>query len=82
MGKLVAGLAAGLIAAVMLVFFTAFGTLMGALSGWIVGWFFSDTILTFFSVLAGTNIAGLQMWEVGAALGFIGGFFKTTTVQS
>lgn len=59
-----------------LVFFTVFSTLMGALSGWIVGWFFSDTILTFFSFLAGGHIGGLSMWEIGASLGFIGGFLR------
>lgn len=48
-------------------------TLVGALTGWIVGWFFSETILTFF---AGLGITGLKMWQLGAALGFVGGFFK------
>lgn len=61
--------------AAMFVFFILFGTLMGTLGGWVVGWFFADTILTFFSYIFGTS-AGLEMWELGASLGFIGGFLR------
>lgn len=75
MSKIIAGLVAGLVAAAMLVLLIVFGTLMGALSGWIVGWFFADTILPFFSYIF-TAAHPFQMWEIGAALGFIGGFFK------
>ena len=54
--------------------FPLIGTLFGALSGWVVGWFFSETILSFFTELGVTSSA---MWQIGASLGFIGGFFKT-----
>lgn len=49
--------------------------LVGAFSGWVVGWFFSQTVLTFF---AGLGITGLETWQLGLTLGFIGGFFKST----
>lgn len=53
------------------------GVLFGAFAGWVVGLFFAETILGFLSRM-GMDIAGLAMWQVGAALGFIGGFFKAT----
>lgn len=53
------------------------GVLFGAFAGWVVGLFFAETILGFLARM-GMDIAGLAMWQVGAALGFIGGFFKAT----
>ena len=53
------------------------GTLIGAFMGWVVGLFFGDTILTFLGA-AGVNIAGMTMWQVGAAMGFLGSFLRTT----
>ena len=49
------------------------GTLVGALCGWVVGLFFGDTIL---GILASIGITGFKMWQIGAFLGFVGGFFK------
>lgn len=50
------------------------GALSGAFCGWVVGWFFSETVLTFLSFF---GVKGLAMWQVGLALGFVGGFFKS-----
>lgn len=50
------------------------GTLMGALAGWAVGLFFNDTIL---GIAAQLGIRDVAMWQLGAFLGFIGGFLKT-----
>lgn len=50
------------------------GFLFGSFSGWVVGLFFADTVLTFFSQM---GIDGMTMWQIGGALGFIGGFFKS-----
>ena len=47
--------------------------LFGALGGWIVGLFFSETILGF---LSGFGVNNLEMWQVGASLGFVSSFFK------
>ncbi len=52
-------------------------SIFGAAIGWVVGLFFSDTILGFMGRV-GIDVTELQMWEVGASLGFIGGFFKST----
>lgn len=53
-------------------------TLFGAFAGWVVGLFFEKSILHFFAAL---GISGLKMWQIGAALGFIGSFFKTTNIN-
>ena len=59
-----------------LFFVPVFGVLLGAFSGWVVGLFFDETILGFLTRI-GFDTAGFSMWQVGAALGFIGSFFKT-----
>jgi len=50
-------------------------TLIGAFIGWVVGWFFGNTILSFF---ASIGIEGYTMVQLGAVLGFVGGFFRGT----
>lgn len=52
------------------------GVLLGGFSGWVVGLFWSDQIVDFLSRL-GVNTKGLTVWEIGAAMGFLGGFLKT-----
>lgn len=53
---------------------------LGALSGWVAGLVFEDMIMGFLSRI-GVNTAGLTMWQLGGALGFIGSFFKTSISQ-
>lgn len=50
-------------------------TFMGAFSGWFIGLFFGETIL---GILSSLGITGFSMWQIGAFLGFVGGFFRTT----
>lgn len=76
-----AGLAAGgalglfaLIIALMLV-----APLFGALTGWVVGWFFGPTILY---VLGQCGLHGVEMWQVGMTLGFLGGFIRATQTNT
>lgn len=57
-----------------IMFFVVLGTLMGTVSGWIVGLLFGDTILGIASQL---GIRNVSMWQLGAFLGFVGGFLKT-----
>lgn len=75
MNRLIAGITGTSIVAILLIFGVCFGTLGGALTGWIVGWFFEDTLR---SVLAGmgAETSGFAMWQLGAFLGFVGGFFR------
>jgi uncharacterized membrane protein len=54
------------------------GTLLGAFTGWVVGLFFTEAILSFLH-RAGVNTIGLELWQVGAALGFMGAFFRGVT---
>jgi hypothetical protein len=62
----------------LVIFAPLIWAVIGAYVGWIVGFLFSETILSF---LAGIGITGLKMWQVGASLGFIGGFFKAHTIR-
>ena len=68
--------ALGRLFAALLVIFIGIilGTFIGALTGWIVGWFFGDTILSIFAYI---GIKGFSMWQIGAFLGFVSGFFRS-----
>lgn len=63
------------LAVAVLLFSIIVGTLMGAISGFIVGLFFSNPILLVLDAF-GIDITNLALWQVGAALGFIGPFFR------
>lgn len=65
--------------AALLILATLTGTFFGGVAGWIVGWFFTDTIL---GVLAAVGIKGVTMWQLGATLGFLGGFVKSVQTNS
>lgn len=54
------------------------GTLVGAFTGWTVGLFFTETIFGFLTRL-GFDAAGFSMWQIGAAMGFFGGFLRVRT---
>ena len=56
------------------------GVLAGAFSGWVVGLFWADVILGFLTRL-GIETTNLQVWQIGAAMGFLGGFLKTNVSQ-
>jgi hypothetical protein len=51
-----------------------FGTLVGGMAGWVVGLVFGDTIL---SIAGQLGIKSVTMFQLGAFLGFVGGFLKT-----
>lgn len=61
-----------------LVVIVILGPLIGALSGLIVGIFFSTPIL---NTLSAFGVEGVSMWQLGATLGFVGGFFKTVVIN-
>lgn len=56
-------------------------TLFGAFAGWIVGLVFEDAIMGFLARIW-VKVEGLTMWQLGAALGFIGGYLKTTVHEN
>jgi hypothetical protein len=62
-------------------FITLFGVLGGIVVGWVVGLFFTDLIVGFISRF-GVNTVGLEVWQIGGALGFIGAFFKTVNTNT
>ncbi len=49
--------------------------LFGALTGLVVGWFFGPTILY---TLGQMGLHGVEMWQLGMTLGFLGGFIRAT----
>ena len=73
---LVAG--AAVIAALSLFFIILFNTLGGIVVGWVVGLVFSDVLLPIF---AAVGIKGFALWQIGAFLGFTGGFFRSVITQ-
>lgn len=48
----------------------------GALSGWTVSLIFNQTIL---EVLAKFGLHGVELWQIGATMGFLGAFLRTNT---
>lgn len=55
------------------------GTLFGGIAGWMVGMFFGDTIL---GIAGQLGIKGVTMFQLGAFLGFVGAFLRTTVSSS
>ena len=80
MGQAFAGalMAIGLV--MLIIVMVIMGTLFGGIAGWIVGLFFTDTIMQTLNRV-GVDTMGMTMWQLGATLGFVSGFFKSTKVQ-
>lgn len=80
MGQAIAGafMACGLV--MLIILMVILGTFFGGVAGWIVGLFFTDTIMQTLNRI-GVDTMGMTMWQLGATLGFVSGFFKSTKVQ-
>lgn len=65
--------------ALLLFFAPILGTLVGAGVGTVVGWWFGSDLLPIFARL---GLAGFSMWQLGAFLGFVGGFFRVASSSS
>jgi hypothetical protein len=50
------------------------GVLFGSFSGWVVGLIFSGTCEYFLQYF---KLIEVEMWEIGAFLGFVGSFFRS-----
>ena len=73
MDKLIIGLLGALVVGAFVFFAAVVSTCFGALGGWCVGWLFDETSVKFLTI-AGLDV---EMWELGAALGFFGSFFRS-----
>lgn len=74
MEEFVAAIGAVLATVLVLFIILVLGALGGAVAGWVVGLFFGQSIL---GVLSAAGVSGITMWEFGATVGFIGGFFRS-----
>jgi len=74
--ELLAIFGALLVSVSMLCLIPLAGTLAGAVVGWMVGLFFTETILSTLHRF-GIDTQGLPVWELGATLGFVSGFFRS-----
>lgn len=64
----------------MIVLIAPLNALLGAFAGWTVSLFWGDSILvTLRSVGLPPEVT---MWQLGAALGFVGAFLRTTVSQN
>ena len=79
MGKVVAGLAVTVLGALgvgfMLFVGSILGTVFGAFGGWFVGLLFDETLALVANVF---GVPGTPPWQLGAMLGFVGGFLRTS----
>lgn len=50
------------------------GTALGALAGWVVGIFFAETMATVMLAIFGATV---EVWQLGAFLGFVGGYVRS-----
>ena len=76
--KFIEMLTQALIVAGMFFVYALLGTIIGAFTGWVVGIFFAKPIL---AILSAIGIEGFKMWQIGAFLGFVGSFFRSTNVN-
>jgi membrane protein YqaA with SNARE-associated domain len=76
------------IASSAILFFSATaGTAVGAIAGWCVGLFFDDTLWAAQRALhigypEGDGWRALAPWQLGAALGFLSGFVRTSVTKA
>ena len=80
MGQVFAGafMTVGLM--ILIIVMVILSTFFGGVAGWIVGLFFTDIIMNTLNRI-GVDTMGMSMWQLGATLGFVSGFFKSTKVQ-
>ena len=79
MDKILIGAVIAIVAGGLVFIAAILSTLFGALAGACVGWLFDETS---YKVLTYIGVEGFEMWEIGAALGFIGSFFRSTCSSS
>jgi hypothetical protein len=65
---------------ILMVISPILGAFFGALAGWCVSLVWEVEILDFMRRV-GVDTDGLTLWQTGAAMGFLGGFLKTSVYQ-
>ena len=80
MGQLIAGALTALGVVLVIIVLAILGTFFGGVAEWIVGLFFTVTIMTTLARF-GVDVYRMSMWQLGATLGFISGFFKASGVK-
>lgn len=58
------------------------GVLVGAFSGWVVSLLAPGWVTSGLALMFGSHINAGQLVELGAALGFLGGFFRVSRADS
>ena len=81
MGQILTGATMAIGLVLLIVLMVILGTLFGGIAGWIVGLFFTDIIMDTLNRF-GVDTMGMTMWQLGASLGFISGFFKASQVKA
>lgn len=76
MNKVTNALAASIVVLLVLFIAPIIGPIFGAFAGFIVGGFFPETARDFLDAI---GMEKLSMWQFGAMLGFVGGFFRSST---
>lgn len=64
------------LAAVLLLLAAVAGTLVGMAGGAIVAIWFNDPLQAALNAL---GVHGVALWQLGGLLGFVGGFFRSST---
>ena len=77
MDKLLIGLGGAVLVAAFIFISPIIGVLFGAFAGWIVSMLAPVWVPTGLSYI-GINVSPGNLVELGAALGFVGGFFKSS----
>lgn len=77
MKNILLGLVALLAIAVLFVIGVLIPTVIGAAIGAIVAYFFPGTVGILTAAIAANAHVAVSGWQIGAILGFIGGFFRT-----
>lgn len=81
MDKIVTAFLIGFGAIALVLILVPLATLFGGFTGWVVGIFFEDTIRN--TLLAiGIDLGSVTMFQIGATLGFVGSFFKSTNTNT
>ena len=80
MGQAISGAFMALGLVMLIILMVILSTFFGGVAGWIVGLFFTDIIMNTLNRI-GVDTMGMSMWQLGATLGFVSGFFKSTKVQ-